>query len=145
MLTQIVPNILSHELTCCDFKAIDETDVVKRCAVGPNTVQATGAKDHRAIALPRFVNALNRFFYTLVARLSPSHQLFEAMKRLATWKHHLKISMQIKRVNAHPINAPAIAAQANTSRVASRPAVGDGLHVIDLRAKPAPRLAYCIY
>ncbi len=42
--------------------------------------------------------------------------------------------MKIKLVNAHPINAHAIATQANTSRVANRPAVGDGLHVIDLRA-----------
>ena len=42
--------------------------------------------------------------------------------------------MKIKLVNAHPINAHAIAPQANTSRVANRPAVSDGLHVIDLRA-----------
>lgn len=86
MLTQIVPNILSHELTCCDFKAIDETDAVKRCAVGPNTVQAARAKDHRAIALPRFVNALNRFFYTLVARLSPSHHLLDERGGACFWR-----------------------------------------------------------
>ena len=42
--------------------------------------------------------------------------------------------MKIKLVNAHPINAHAIATQTNTSRLANRPAVGDGLHVIDLRA-----------
>ena len=38
MFTQIIPNILSDKLPSDNFKAIDETDVVKRCAVGPNTI-----------------------------------------------------------------------------------------------------------
>ncbi len=66
---------------------------------------------------------------TAFARLS---QTLEAASAYVA--QQIVSDMKFKLVNAHPINAHAIAAQANTSRVASRPAVGDGLHVIDLRA-----------
>jgi len=52
MFGQIIPNILSGKLVINNFKAIDETDVVKRFAVGPNTVQVSSAIDHSAVALP---------------------------------------------------------------------------------------------
>jgi hypothetical protein len=95
MFAQIIPNILSGKLASDNFKAIDETDVVKGCAVGPNTVQFSSAIDHCAVALPRLVKVRKGFFDALVTGYCPSHEFFEAMEGLSTWKHHLKVGMQV--------------------------------------------------